>query len=297
MSDISDAASGPLRLRSHAKINLHLQVIGRRPDGYHELRTVFQTIDLADEVSLELRQRPGVELVVRGADLPSDERNLAFRAAQRLLDAVAPQRGVRIELEKRIPHGGGLGGGSSNAACVLRGLDRLLGGPTPPALLWQLARGLGADVPYFLLGGTALGVGRGDELMPLPEPGPRELVVVLPPVGVSTPEVFARLPPASGAALAATVQAVAAGWCAPDRLWSADDLVNDLEEVACALAPEVALGLAVLRAAGATVARMSGSGSTVFGLLTGAVTRSGSLDLPAGFRQLPCRTVARSELG
>ena len=158
----------PKVYRSYAKINLHLQVVGRRADGYHELRTLFQTIDLHDTVGVELGGE-GVRLEVRRGDVPSDEGNLAVRAALAYVQRWAPHQGVRLWLDKRIPVGGGLGGGSSNAATVLLALQDLLGDPAPVGELWSLARELGADVPYFLLGGTALGVGRGDEVFPVRE--------------------------------------------------------------------------------------------------------------------------------
>jgi 4-diphosphocytidyl-2-C-methyl-D-erythritol kinase len=296
----ADVVAG-ISLRSFAKVNLHLQVVGKRADGYHELRTVFQTVDLADELELTLTTQPGVALTVHGADLPSDERNLAHRAASRLLAEVAPDRGVRIALHKRIPAGGGLGGGSSNAGAVLRGLAGLLPGAVAPERLWQMARELGADVPYFLVGGTVLASGRGDELLPLPEPTPRDLALVLPPVSLATPEVFAAFAGPASNLLSPAVQAVAAGWSPPDRLWGGE-LTNDLEAAACALAPEVARALAALRAAGVEVARMSGSGSTVYGLLPAAEeTSQRALEqvrraLPDSFRLVRCRSLRRAEL-
>src|SRR4051812_33297361 len=126
-----------MRLPSYAKVNLHLQVVGKRADGYHELRTIFQTIDLADVVEVELGP-PGVALTVTGADLSAGADNLAHRAASAFLARWAPTQGARIRLEKRIPMGGGLGGGSSNAATVLAALQRLLGAPAPGDELWEL---------------------------------------------------------------------------------------------------------------------------------------------------------------
>ncbi len=141
--------------RSFAKINLHLQVVGRRADGYHELVTVFQTVDLSDLLTLELRGAD-VQLNVSEGDAPGGEENLAYQAAQEFLQRWAPAAGLRMDLKKRIPVGGGLGGGSSNAATVLLGLQRILGVPASRENLQELASQLGADVPYFLWGGTAL---------------------------------------------------------------------------------------------------------------------------------------------
>ncbi|MCZ7650775.1 MAG: hypothetical protein M5U13_06255 [Thermoanaerobaculia bacterium] len=134
--------------RSPAKVNLHLQVVGRRPDGYHELRTVFQTIDLEDRLLLALGGQ-GIEIECDGAGLPAGGENLAARAAAAFAARFAPGLAVRIRLEKRIPVGGGLGGGSSDAATVLLALRALLGRPGSAADLWEAARELGADVPFF----------------------------------------------------------------------------------------------------------------------------------------------------
>src|SRR5262245_5461597 len=130
-----------LTVRSLAKVNLHLQVLGKRGDGYHELRTIFQTVDLADELLLTLGGR-GVRLTVEGADLSAGSDNLVHRAATRYLDRWAPEQGVEIVLRKRIPMGAGLGGGSSNAAATLTGLQRALGFPAAPEELWLTARDL-----------------------------------------------------------------------------------------------------------------------------------------------------------
>jgi 4-diphosphocytidyl-2-C-methyl-D-erythritol kinase len=257
------------RYRSFAKINLHLEVAGRRADGYHALRTVFQTIDLADEMRIDRRQRAGVELRVEGADLPTDERNLAVRAARLVLDEWAPRGcGVAIELRKRIPPGGGLGGGSANAATALLALVELFGLAPGPGPLRAAARSLGADVPFFLVGGTALGTGRGDEIRPLPDaPQPRgELVLLLSHSGLSTAAVFAAL--AASAAPAADAERPFE-WPPPGSVsgefaaWIGE---NALEAPAFRLRPELgALYTAAVRS-GARRVRMSGSGSALFAL-------------------------------
>lgn len=180
-----------LRVPSFAKVNLGLEVLGARQDGYHELRTIFQTIDLHDDVVL--RPLRG-DVVVRcdHPDVPGDERNLALRAALALRRFARSRRGVEIAITKRIPVGGGLGGGSSNAAAVLMALDHLWGTGLGAAGLHRLARTLGADVPFFLVGGTALGLGRGDEVYPLRRQVAAHVVVVDPGRPVSTAAVFAR---------------------------------------------------------------------------------------------------------
>ena len=156
----------PLHLRAHAKVNLALEVLGRRDDGYHELRTLFQTISLHDDIVLRPRAKD-VTIRCDHPDVPRDETNLAVRAARDLQRFAGVAQGVEITLTKRIPVAGGLGGGSSDAAAVLMGLDRWWRLGLGPDGLLPLARRLGADVPYFLIGGTALGIARGDEVYPL----------------------------------------------------------------------------------------------------------------------------------
>ena len=158
--------TAPLRLRSFAKINLGLEVMGLRQDGYHELRTLFQTIDLHDDIVLRPRTR-GIVVRCDHPQVPLDGSNLAVRAAEALKHYGRVGGGVEITITKRVPVGGGLGGGSSNAAAVLLGLDRLWRLGLGPSGLHPLARRLGADVPFFLIGGTALGLARGDEVYPL----------------------------------------------------------------------------------------------------------------------------------
>ena len=159
-------SSHPLEVASRAKVNLHLQVVGRRGDGYHELRTIFQERRPRRRAELVELGAPGVRLAVRGSGALRRSRQPGPSRGERLPGALGRRPRRRHDaLRKRIPMGGGLGGGSSNAATVLLALQRLLGEPAPPDELWQLARELGADVPYFLVGGTALGRGprrRGD---------------------------------------------------------------------------------------------------------------------------------------
>ena len=179
----------PLKLKSYAKINLGLEVLGQLEDGYHELRTLFQTVDLADDLLLRPR-REGVKVVCAHPLVPSDGTNLAARAAELLRGYAGVKRGVEVEIRKRIPVGGGLGGGSSNAAAVLMGLDRMWRLGLGPDGLHLLARKLGADVPYFLVGGTALGLGRGDDIYPLAELPRVNVVMIRPGFGVSTVEAY-----------------------------------------------------------------------------------------------------------
>ncbi len=257
-----------MRIRSFAKVNLGLEVLARREDGYHELRTLFQTIDLHDDIVLRPRDE-GVVVVCDHPLVPTDGANLAARAAEELRRYAGIERGVEIGIRKRIAVGGGLGGGSSNAAAVLMGLDRLWRLGLGPAGLHPLARRLGADVPYFLVGGTALGLARGDEVYPLRQQLRAHLVVVDPGVHVSTARVFARLdagltPRENSNSIFHFVSRELEGSGA-FRL-----LVNDLEAAALEEAPALRVEAARIRAAlagaGACVSALSGSGSCWFGL-------------------------------
>jgi 4-diphosphocytidyl-2-C-methyl-D-erythritol kinase len=287
---------------SFAKVNLHLEVVGRRPDGYHDLRTIFQTIDLADRIALVPRRAAGVELTIRGASqLPTGPGNLAVRAAESFFAAYpdAGFGGVAIELEKRIPAGGGLGGGSSNAATVLLGLARLAGldpfSPTVSERLAALGRELGADVPFFLIGGCALGVDRGDRIVPLPDPAPPAgadvLYLVLPPFGLSTAEVFGRLERVGGPAPFDPLARALAG----EHVAFAELIGrNDLEEPAFVLSPALGAMYTSLVRGGARRVRMSGSGSSLFALFADAAAAETAVSaLPQGVNCLRVSLLGR----
>ena len=185
------AATRRARRRALAKINLDLRVIGKRPDGYHEIRTVFQTISLSDRLDLAFTPQRSTEVELRGnVDIPD---NLATRAARLCLDEMRLTGRLEMRLEKKIPMGAGFGGGSSNAAAVLLALPVLAGGAIPVDRLIAIGRELGSDVPFFLLGGRAAGLGRGTELYPLPDLPSRPALVVTPPVHVSTPDAYRSL--------------------------------------------------------------------------------------------------------
>jgi 4-diphosphocytidyl-2-C-methyl-D-erythritol kinase len=269
--------------------------VGRRADGYHELRTLFQAVDLADEVEVELGGA-GVRLEVTGAELPAGPENLAFRAAQGFLERWGGgAHGVALRLHKRIPVGAGLGGGSSNAATVLLALQELLGRPAPPAELWALARELGADVPFFLVGGTALGVGRGDELFPLPELPPRRLLLALPPVQVLTREVFADLGQLTALPLdpriGALVQRGELGWEVLSYV------TNDLEAPVFRRWPELARLHQELLATGAVAARLSGSGAALWAAWDGEPDQDIPRRLRVDCRSVTVRTLGRTSIG
>lgn len=183
-----------LQLKSTAKINLTLEVLHRREDGYHQLHTVFQELALFDIVELRLNPRRTVELDCSRKDLPAKEGNLAYEAASLLQSLYTPLNGVRITLDKRIPVSAGLGGGSSNAAAVLKGLNSLWGLGLSEENLLQIAARLGSDVPFFLKGGTAVGEGRGEIITSLPDFPPAQVLLVIPPGnGLSAGKVYNSL--------------------------------------------------------------------------------------------------------
>jgi len=287
-----------LRLQSFAKINLGLEVLGTREDGYHELRTLFQSIDLADEIVL--RPRPdgaGITVACRHPLVPGDESNLAVRAAEALRKFARVEAGVHIEIQKRIPVGGGLGGGSSNAAAVLRGLDVLWRLGLGPDGLHGLARKLGADVPYFLVGGTALGLARGDEVYPLRRQLQAHVVLVDAGLPVSTAAVFRRV----DQSLTPRGNSNSIFYFVSRDLEGKQELrllTNDLEQAALDEAPALKEGAERIRGAlvqaGAGLAALSGSGSTYFGLFSdaGGARRARSALAAAGFTAIGARTLS-----
>jgi 4-diphosphocytidyl-2-C-methyl-D-erythritol kinase len=261
-------------VRAPAKVNLVLRVSGRRADGYHDIDTLFLAIDLCDQVDVELKGT-GVAIEVGGADVGPDEENLAFRAAERFVDEAGFDQGVGIRLDKAIPTGAGLGGGSSDAAAVLRCLEALVGG-VGDGRLGEIGAELGSDVPFFLgVSSLARGTGRGEVLEPCEPLPPADLVVVSPPVHVSTAAAYAAL----GEVRAEAFDGVGArvggdgAWREPSlpsqiRDWEQAEALmeNDFEPVIVASHPEVRRALGALRATGARSALMSGSGSSCFGV-------------------------------
>jgi 4-diphosphocytidyl-2-C-methyl-D-erythritol kinase len=278
--------------RSYAKINLHLQVIGRRSDGYHELRTLFQSVDLHDLLAIE-EEGSGVSIEVLEGDAPADASNLAVRAAELYFERCPPAAGLRIRVKKRVPAGGGLGGGSSNAATVLRALDAHYR-RADRAALWQMARDLGADVPFFLVGGTALGFGRGDEVMPLADLPPTDVWLVTPPVEVSTPAAFARVGDLTAQPLPSSIVALAQGEGVSSA--AAVDGRNDLEGLVLNWMPSLREVQDSLFGAGATVARLSGTGASFIVFFDREMSK-GALEaqLPEGTVVVRSRTIRRVE--
>ena len=252
-----------LVLQTSAKVNLALDVLGTRPDGYHEIATVMQTVDLFDRLTLEAA--PMISLEVDGPALPTDEGNLVVRAGILLRKAAGVDAGARIRLDKRIPVAAGLGGGSSDAAATLWGLNRLWGLRWSRAHLSEVAVQLGMDVPFFLTGGPALATGRGERLERLRGAGGYALVLVNPRLPLSTREVYGRVPAGWRAEPTGSRNVVAAlRTRSASRVAAA--LANNLEGLVAPSLPVVGRMKAALMAAGALGAAMSGSGPTVFGM-------------------------------
>jgi len=255
-------------VRAPAKVNLLLRVLERRADGFHELETLFQTIDLADKLTVELAG-DSVALEVTGADTGPVGDNLAFRAAQAYRHVADLKSGVRIRLAKNIPTGAGLGGGSSDAAATLRALDHLTGGGVSTEALHAIAAGLGSDVPFFLCGSAlALARGRGDELITAPSLPSAAVVLVCPPLHVATGPAYAALAERralGGRKAHAQLERVPSDWDAVE-----DIAANDFEPGVADAHPEVRRALDALRDAGLRLAMLSGSGGACFGLVSSA---------------------------
>jgi 4-diphosphocytidyl-2-C-methyl-D-erythritol kinase len=254
-------------LSSPAKINLYLEVLARRPDGYHDIESVMQVVDLCDQVHLE-RAPSGITLTVAGGDAPADATNLAYRAAALLAQRVGLRDGIRIHLEKRIPAGGGLGGGSGNAAAVLAGVNRLFDLGQCPESLTQLGADLGSDVPFFLSPGLALVTGRGEQIRPLASWPPGWMVVANPGVSISTAwayrEVSSKL---TGRERRSTIQTLVTADSLP---WPPTWAFNRFEEAVLPQHPEIQRLRRFLGAAGAAPVLMTGSGASVFGVVPDA---------------------------
>lgn len=289
-------------VRAHAKINLDLRVVGLRPDGYHLLKTVFQSLSLHDRLTFEACDGP-FSLECSAPGVPNDERNLVWRAASALWGCAGrsgPVAGARVRLLKRVPAQGGLGGGSADAAAALVGLDALWQLGLGQARLRALAGHLGADVPFFLCGGTALGLGRGDEIYPLADLERWSVVLVFSAFGVSTPEAFGWFDQDAAEAVSPAELPASSGPPPTIALGGGIDLplVNDLERPVSRRHPEIrALGERLLRM-GAQAASMTGSGSTVFGLFAGhdAAARAAAELAAEGQRALVTTTARRRDV-
>jgi 4-diphosphocytidyl-2-C-methyl-D-erythritol kinase len=250
-------------VQTSAKINLALEVLGKRPDGYHEIATVMLAVDLCDRLILETAST--ISLEVDDAALPTGEDNLVVRAATLLCRVSGLDRGAHIRLRKRIPVAAGLGGGSSDAAATLWGLNRLWGLRWPVGRLAELAVEIGMDVPFFLAAGTALATGRGERIERIRDTGGYALVLVNPGIGLPTREVYAGVP-AGWRAEPNGTQGLVAALRTRSAVRVARALTNSLESVVMPRLPAVARMKAALMAAGALGTVMSGSGPTVLGM-------------------------------
>jgi 4-diphosphocytidyl-2-C-methyl-D-erythritol kinase len=285
-----------LRLRSFAKINTGLKILRKRPDGYHELRTIYQTIALHDRLAISLSQAgKGITVDCDNAAIPGGPGNLVYRACAAWAQVRRWRGAIQIQIAKVIPLGSGLGGASSNAAATILGLERLSGDRLDFPARHQLAATLGSDVPLFLLGGRVLGCGRGEEVYPLSDLPSRACLVIYPGFSVSTAEAYrqagSRLTEPGGTAYSSNFGA----WPQfPLMSWGPAE--NDFEPVVFARWPELARCKRRLIRAGAEVASLTGSGSAVYALFFSSRQRAlASQLIPKGWLAFPTRTVARAE--
>jgi len=281
-------------IRSFAKINLALAVLGRRPDGYHNIETVFQAIDLADELEFH----PSGEISLTCEELPdvSEKDNSVWKAALALAELTGEQRGVAITLRKKIPSGAGLGGGSGNAASALLGLRRFWNLDVSDADLYAVASELGSDVPFFLMGGAALGKGRGEILTALPDFQPEHIVVVYPGISVSTASAYRALNLGLTSVDSDPRIQSFLGLAENGNSWRAG-VFNDFETAILPAHPEIAEAKSFLEKRGAISTLLSGSGSSVFGFfLNEESARAASVAVNrANWRAFPAKTLIRAE--
>lgn len=260
-----------LEKKSPCKVNLILNILGRRPDGFHELETIMQPVRVCDDLSFA-RTSTGIALTCSDPHLPADGRNLVHRAAAAFLQAAGIPDGVRIHLEKKIPMAAGLGGGSGNAATTLLGLNELFGGPLGPEKLNELAAGLGSDVNFFLQDRPALATGRGERVQSLadfPALAGAAFFLIHPGFGISTPWAYqnlARFPKALNGLPGRAQQLITA---LQTNDWAAirADIYNSLEAPALDKYPVLEVFQKFLREYGALATLMSGSGSTTFAVM------------------------------
>ena len=292
-----------VHIPAFAKINLRLDILGKRADGYHELRTIFQTLSLHDDIRLRTSKQPGISLTIQGDTALASEpvqRNLAYRAVDAVNRRLKIAGGVEIQLKKRIPAGGGLGGGSSDAVAAMLGYLQLTKRKLPTAQMLEIAASLGADVPYFLFGGRALGVSRGDEIYPLLDVPKMNLLVVVPrDIRVPTPDAFRWV---SAKPLGLTKSAIdpkllqfcALSWSLPATAGKPGiGLSNDFEGPVFRRHPRLGQIKQVLLQKGATEASLAGSGSAVFGIFPSpAMARRAAVGFPHD-QTFVCETLSR----
>ena len=296
-----------VRIPAFAKINLRLDIVGKRADNYHELRTIFQTISLHDDLRLRASRHSRISLTIHGNERLAQEpfeKNLVFRAIDALRREMKIRSGVEIDLYKKIPAGGGLGGGSSNAAAALLGYLQLTRKKIPLQRLIEIATPLGADVPFFLFGGRALGVNKGDEIYPLADIKKHAILVVAPQaIHVSTPDAFrwvnapplpsSQKPGSRPQLTKSRLNPKLSRFCA--LCWSAQlaGLSNDFEAAVFRRHPRLATIKRELLRAGAAEAMLAGSGSAVFGVFPSpALARRAAVGFSSD-QTFVCETISR----
>jgi 4-diphosphocytidyl-2-C-methyl-D-erythritol kinase len=286
-----------LTLPSFAKINWDLRILGKRPDGFHEICTIYQTISLHDEIDLLLTDND-ISLTCDNPDIPTDGSNLVINAAEALRERYAVKAGAAIHLKKRIPSPGGLGGGSSNAAVTLIGLSRIWNLNTPREVLADIAAKLGSDVPFFLYGGSALGTGRGELVEPIDDKPQEYMIVVTPGCEVPTKDAYASIK-ASNLTLNDSnrilqICRVNAEFADPGNA----ALQNDLEKSVLTAYPEIARVKERLLWSGAKRVMLSGSGASVFAVFEKEETRQATLkalDSESTWRKFAVATISREQ--
>jgi 4-diphosphocytidyl-2-C-methyl-D-erythritol kinase len=314
-------------IRSFAKINIGLRIGVRREDGFHELRTVYQTIALHDLIRVQTARGMGIEIRCKNPQVPDDETNTCWRVTERVLKALKKRSKVSITITKNLPVQGGLGAGSSNAVATMLALEQELGEQLEPGQRLQIAREVGSDLPLFLVGGTILGIGRGEQVFPLLDLPPISCVIATPSIAVSTPKAFAdwdekfdiareskgKLTPDNRSGtineFSTSVFAWLMGTTAGVPARSGDraetpllDLVragieNDFERVVFPQYPELRDVKRVLERESAKYASLSGSGSTVYGLFesTEAADKAAAKLQAKGIPATATRTLGRAE--
>jgi 4-diphosphocytidyl-2-C-methyl-D-erythritol kinase len=287
-----------LILPAFAKINLRLRILGKRADGYHDLDTIFQTVNLHDTIEASLIDDPHVVLSCNDRSLPVNESNLVIRAARALQDHFGAARGARIRLRKRIPTQAGLGGGSADAAVTLLLLARLWDLPCSRKELFGIASRLGADVPFFFHGGTAQASGTGDQIETLDDVAQRFLLILKPNANISTADAYQALDERSlTSEISETILSSSQATADSDKIDLAN-LINDFEAVVFDLEPEIRRAKSALLKAGADAALLAGSGSAVFGIFDSEDAQRRAIqaiELETGWRVFPCKTVGRQE--
>jgi 4-diphosphocytidyl-2-C-methyl-D-erythritol kinase len=287
-----------LRLPSFAKINPLLRVLGKRSDGYHEVCTVLQTVSLGDDLTFELRDDAELSLSCDNPEIPTGSTNLITKAALALQTRLRCTLGADIKLTKRIPAKGGLGGASSNAAITLLALNNLWRGGLSVDDLMSIAGGLGADVPFFLLGGRGVGTGTGSSISALGDGAKQHLIVITPNATVATANAYESL---NAASLTTPESASILSSSLADLLSAGSrqmPLQNDFESVIFEIEPEIERVKVALLEAGAWGALLAGSGSSVFGVFADEVARDlaiGNLTSEAGWKVFSCETLSRAE--